>query len=500
MKKNFTTTFLLTFCTTFFSQQKLVEFNNSLKDNNSNIKDIYTLVNHQNNFFSIFFADAKNVYSYNFDNTFSIKSKLLFENKRRKYKDIIGYSFLENGDYKLYLKNKENDFLEIYFSLNENTSTSKEFKLFKDYETYLQSVTINNKFYLISGSKEVNGLYFYTFDEDKPRRNKINLDKLDLVSSSGEKKELMSILMKSLPLFKFDENTPNSMEISSKKQKMYTQDESIIFTLNNNSDFTQIVKIDLKNFIASSFKLKTPQEDIKRRKKKSNSYLLNNKVFSLTFSKEKLNFNIINLANRRTIKEFSVSKTDTIKFKNSPIETRTGTYKKYNDLKKTKKFFNTMSYANPAINVVFNNDKYYLTIGGSLGPVTRGVSSSGVGGGFGTNSLTLPKGHSVSYSNNVGNSFYYYTNSDEFNFIKFSSILNEKFSHLEDEKNANVFEKIKDYLDPERSKLKLSDFFHLPFKGDKFDPNDGVFKYKDFYIYIDYNQKNETFKLLKFTN
>ena len=496
MKKIFTTTFLLAFFTTFYGQQKLAEFDNPLKNNNSNIKDIYTLVNHQNNSFSIFFADAKNVYSYNFDNTFSIKSKQLFENKRRKYKDIIGYSYLENGDYKLYLKNKENDFLEIYFSLNENTSTAKEFKLLKDYETYLQSVSINNKFYLISGSKDVNGLYFYTFDEDKPRRNKVSLDKLDLVSSSGEKKELMSILMKSLPLLKFDENIPNSMEISSRKQKMYFQNESVIFTLNNNSEFTQIVKIDLNNFTASSFKVKTSQKEIKRHKKKSNSYLLNNKIFSLTFSKEKLNINIIDLTNRKIIKEFSVSKTDTIKFKNSSIETRTDTYKKHNELKKTKKFFSTMNYANPAINVFLNNNKYYLTIGGSLGPVTR---SSG-GGSFGTSSLTLPNGYSLSYSNNVGSSFYYYTNSGEFNFIKFSSILDEKFFHLKNEKNTNAFDKINDYLDPERSKLKLSDYFHLPFKGNKFDPDDGIFKYNDFYIYIDYNQKDRTFKLLKFTN
>ncbi|CAM1358987.1 conserved exported hypothetical protein [Tenacibaculum sediminilitoris] len=498
MKKIFTTTFLLllAFSTMLFGQQKLAEFNNSLKDNNSNIKDIYTLVNHQNNFFSIFFADAKNVYSYNFDNTFSIKSKLLFENKKRKYKDIIGYNFLENGDYKLYLKNKENDFLEIYFSLNENASIAKEFKLLKDYETYLQSVSINNKFYLISGSKEVNGLYFYTFDKDKPRRNKVNLDKLDLVSSSGEKKELMSILMKSLPLLKFDENTPNSIETSSKKQKMYVQDESVIFTLNNNSDFTQIVKIDLKSFIASSFKLKTPQEDIKRHKKKSNSYLLNNKIFSLTFSKEKLNINIIDLTNRKIIKKFSVSKTDTIKFKNSSIETRTDTYKKHNELKKTKKFFNTMNYANPAINAFLNNNKYYLTIGGSLGPATR---SSG-GGSFGTSSLTLPNGYSVSYSNNICSSFYYYINSDEFNFIKFSSILGEKFSHLKNEKNTNAFEKISNYLDSKKSSSPFSNFSLDPFKSHEFNPYNGIFKYKDFYIYINYDRKEKSFKLLKFIN
>lgn len=479
-----------------YSQEKLTSFENSLATSNSTLKDIYTLVNDKNDNFSIFITDAKNVYIYDFDNKFSITNKLLFENKRRKYKNIIGYSIAENGDYKLYLKNKKNDFLEITFDKAKKTSTSKEFKLLTDYETYLQSVTINNRFYLISGSKEVNGLYFYTFNNDKPKRNKIDLSKLDLISSVGQKSELMSMLMKSLPLLKFDKNTPNSIEVSSKKRKMYIQGETIIFTLNNNSEYTQFAKVNLKTFIASSFKLENPLKKIKRRKKKSNSYLLNNKLFTLTFSKEKMSFRITDLINKEIKKEILLLKTDTIKFRNSPIETRTGTYKKYNELKKTKKFFSTLNYAKLAINTQFYNNKYYVTIGGSLGPVVKGYGGSGSG--LSSGSISLPNGQSVSFSNSTQYNFIGYISSSEFEFIKFSSILDENFSHLKNEKLTNAFDKIKNHLAPERSKFKISDFFGIPIK--KYDTSDAIFKYKNFYIYIDYNKKEKSFELLKFTN
>lgn len=469
-----------------YGQEKLTQFKNTLSFSNSNLKDIYTLVNDKNDFFSIFITDAKNVYIYDFDNNFSIKDKKLFKNKRRKYKDIIGYSILENGDYKLYLKNKKNDFLEIHFDMGKKNSTAKEFKLLRDYETYLQSVTINNKFYLISSSKNVNGLYFYTFGSGNPKRNKIDVNKLTFLSSSGQKEELMSILTKSLPLLKFDESTPNSIEVSSKKQKMYVQDETVIFTLNNNSEYTQLVKVDLKTFTASSFKLETPLKEIKRRKKESNSHLIDNNLFTLTLSKEKFNFRITDLITKKIKKDFLVLKTDTIKFKNTPITTSYSAFKKFKELKTTKKFLRMMSnYAKPAINVQLNNNKYYVTIGGLLGdPSTR--------------SGNIGSGDVFSFSNNINYSYNSYMSSS--NFIKFSSILDEKFSHLKNEKTINAFEKIKNHLDPERAKLKFSDFFNIPFKAEKYDTSNAVFKYKDFYIYIDYNKKEKSFKLLKFTN
>lgn len=481
-----------------YSQEKLTSFENTLTSTNSIPKDIYTLVNDKNDNFSIFITDAKNVYVYDFDNKFSITNKFLFENKRRKYKNIIGYSIAENGDYKLYLKNKKNDFLEITFDKDKKTSTSKEFNLLRDYETYLQSVTVNNKFYLISSSKEVNGLYFYTFDNNEPKRNRIDLKKSTFLSSSGQSKKLMPILTKSLPLLKFDENTPNSMEISSKKQKMYIQGETVIFTLNNNSEYTQFIKVDLKTLTASYLKLPTALKGVKRRKKKSNSYLIDNNLFTVTYSKEKFNFRITDLITKNIKKEFSIFKTDTIKFKNTPITTSYSAFKKYKELKTTKKFLRMISnYAKPAINVQLNNNKYYLTIGGFLGEKNAGGGYLNTFGG-GINNINLPNGQSVSYTNYTNYSFSSYVSSSYF--IKFSSVFDDNFEHLKKEKKTNAFEKIKDYLDPERSKLKFSESFLIPFKAKKYDTSDAIFKYKNFYIYIDYDKKEKSFKLLKFTN
>lgn len=303
--------------------------------------------------------------------------------------------------------------------------------------------------------------------------------------------------MKSSPLLKFDENTPNSIEVSSKRRKMYVQNETAIFTLNNNSEYTQFVKIDLKTFNAISFKIENPLKDIKRRKKKSNSYLVNNNIFNVTFSKEKFSFRVTDCLTKEIKKEFLVSKTDSITFKNTPVTTSYSMFKNYREIKKTKRFLGMMlNYAKPAVNVQFNKNKYYITIGGFLGE--SGGRSVGFDGGFTTSNISLPNGYSISFSNYTNYSFNSYMSSS--NFIKFSSVFDDNFEHLKKEETTNAFEKIKDYLDPERSKFKFSESFFIPFKGKKYDTSDAIFKYKDFYIYIGYDKKEKSFELLKFTN
>jgi hypothetical protein len=78
------------FTTLGFGQKKIGQFVNSLKTSSSNIKDVIPIVNTKNGDFAIFIADAKNVYAYKLDENFTVKEKMASEEKRRKFKTIIG--------------------------------------------------------------------------------------------------------------------------------------------------------------------------------------------------------------------------------------------------------------------------------------------------------------------------------------------------------------------------------------------------------------------------
>ncbi|CAM1367866.1 hypothetical protein [Tenacibaculum xiamenense] len=490
MKKTLLIVLLTLYSSINNAQELISEFNHSLKTSRSKQKDIYPLVNTKDNSFSIFIADAKKAYCYKFDNNFRLTHQLQFDNKLRKYKQIIGYSFLENGDYKVYLKNKKNDFLEVSFLFEEKRSTSKEFKLLTDYETYLQSFTLNNKFYLVSSAKKVNGLYFYTFDTETPKRNKIDLTKIKALSIDNQKVDLMSALLESKePLLKFDQSSPQSIVTSSTSYKMFLNDRTVTFLLNNNSNFTQILRVNIDDFSANFEKINNPLETTKRRHKKSNAFLNNDHLFSLAVSKDSLKLKITPFNDRENFTEYSVSKKDSIDFKNSSIRYSAGGKYKKNT---SKNLIRQMRYGKPSINVISNNNKYNLTIGCVLpqttyfGPALRvGFSDAGF-------TSTRP-----SYGIHFGSFIDYALASD---YLLFSSILDSNLNHLKDEKTDNVYEKVKDYLDPNRTEETLKKVFHIenPFKSDNLDTDDSIFKYLDYYIYIDYNKKTNSYKLLKF--
>ena len=164
MKKK-TTLILLFIGMSFYAQEKIATFKNSLKTSSSNIKDVIPIVNSKNDGLSIFIADAKNVYGYLFDNKFSLKEKLSSVEKGRKYKILIGNSISEKEDYRIFLSNKTKDnFISINFSFSNQKTDSKEFTLAHHEEKFIQTATSNNNFYLISASRTYNSLYIYTFD------------------------------------------------------------------------------------------------------------------------------------------------------------------------------------------------------------------------------------------------------------------------------------------------------------------------------------------------
>ena len=82
-----------------------------------------------------------------------------------------------------------------------------------------------------------------------------------------------------IKLNKFEENSINSLEDTSKYNKLYIKGTKLIFTFDKNNNFTQILTIDLNTYKHSYKRINKIGKNIFNAKK-SNSYLFEDKIFS----------------------------------------------------------------------------------------------------------------------------------------------------------------------------------------------------------------------------
>lgn len=477
MKKKFFTLYLGLSSVLFsFSQEKILEFSNSLKTSFSDVKDVVPIVNKKNGDVSIFIADAKNIYGYKFDSNFNPIDKLSSEEKRRKYKIIIGNSITENGDYLVFLTNKRNDsFMVTKFSFTNKNSSAKEFKLGSG-EEFIQTASVDNNFYLISSKKLTGDLFVYTFNgEGNLKKNKIDLTDLNFINKQGNRVSITELLVKyNTPLKKFEKNTPNSIESVSAKRKMYLRGDDIIFTFDQNKKYTQVLILNLKTLKANNKSFTKPLSYIKSSRRKSNSFIINDNVFVVAGDRDVFEMQILDYKNGNVLKSFIASKDEEIKFKNSPIIQEGGLYNGYRKLKKTKKFLRKITAGKMGISVIEQNNNYIVTVGGYVQQARGGMMP--MLGGFGAVALGSIGNVSL-FFNPTGFAYNSFSNTKS---TRIDCKLDANFDHIKGEINKNAFDKIKD------SK-----------KGNR---GETVFKYKDYYIFGYYKSLTKKYFLKKYTN
>ncbi len=459
------------FSLTLSSQEKLLTFNNDLKTSSSNIKDVIPVVNTETDEIAFFVVDAKNVYGYKVSADFNISEKITSEEKSRKYKVLIGSSASENDSYRVFLTDKKhNNFASVQFSFKESTTSLKEFSI-GNTETFIQTFVSRNQFYLIAGSKLKNELFIYSFDDNgNPKKNSIDISSLRFINKKGTNANLLSLLIQSEDLNKFEENTPNSIELTCKQRKMYVRDHSILITLDHHKMFTQVLEVDLNSFSANSFQFRKPK--LGEKSKRTNSYLNGKNLYTLATTTDQFTIEILNFETGDLIKEYSASKDDEITFKNTGIIQKGGMYNANRDLVKTKRFLRRIAKGNTGLSARKVNNTYHLTIGGYIVQKTNAGMMMPFGG--------IPIGtigSATVFFNPAQIAFNSFTNNKT---TTIESLLDEDFNHIKGEIEENAFDKMQDYA----SKNKGST----------------VFKYKDFYIKTEYGSFSKDFTFRKFTD
>jgi len=467
------------------SQEEIVTFKNTLKTSSSSVKSIIPIVNQENGGLALFIADAKNVYAYKFDNKFSLQNKLLSPEKKRKFKVLIGSSITENNSYRVFMTNKGyNKFSSVRFSFNGNESSFNEFKFKNINEKFIQTVTYKNKFYLISAveispneDSYIEAVYIYTFnDNGDPKRNKIDLSNLKFLNKSGNSISLPNLLIPfSNSIKKIEDNVPNSIEVASDSRKMYLRGKTIIFTFDRNKKVTQVLKINLETLHPTLQSFDKPLSNLKKARKRTNSYLNGNKLFIVASTKETFKLQINDFEKGILLKEFGFTDNDSISFKNTPIIQEGGVYDKYRELESSVKFLRKITAGKIGVSSVKINNKYHITIGGYVEQRSGGMMMPM--GGFGG----IPIGSFGSFNVFFNPTMYAFNSMSTTKSTRIECLLDDNFNHVKGKIENSAFDKINFYKKEAR------------FKGEE-----TVLKYKDYFILVDYNTFSKDYTLRKF--
>jgi len=471
------------FSSFLFSQNNTVTFANSLKTTSTDLKDAIPIVNQKNDNVSIFLMDSKKVYGYLFDGDFNIKKELSSEKRSRKYKKIIGYSISETNDYRLFLASHEDDkFATVNFSYENNTSSLQELDLKLNKEFFLQTVVYNNTFYLITIIKGSSILVFYKFNGNGNfEKNMVDLTNKRFINLKDKTVKLYklftSLYVNTLTgryepneIKKIEEGNPNPIELTSEYTKMYLRNNTVIFTLDNNRNYTQIITIDLNTFSANVKQMQKPFIAIKKAIKKTNSYLFGDYVFMIAATPTQLSFTVQDYKTGEHVKKYFITSKDSITFKNTPFTQTNGKYDDYYEMENTKKFLHKIRKQNIGISVNQDQNNYHITLGGKNEYVGNGIPTTMSKDGFSIASFGYFNPTFFAYSS--------YTNTKS---IYFTSLFDENFNHVKGKVPENIFNKIENFKED----------FNTSTNGET------VFRYKDYYFYGHYKSSSKEYTLVK---
>jgi len=457
------------------AQNEIANFKNHLKTNSTDIKDVIPIINSKNDEITIFIADAKNVYGYKLNNKFKVNGEVSSITKKRKYKVLLGSS-IYNNNYKIYLTNRDKSkFAYINFSFDSKENSIHEFIL-PTGQTFIQTISYKNNLYVLSADKITKTILLNYFNNDHTLQyHVIDATNLTFLNKNGKKVLATDLLLpfNHKPIKKFEKDTPNSIETVSESTKMYLRGNEFVFTFDKNKDFTQVLTINIDSLNATKKSYKKPLFSRKSGRKKTNSFIYDDKIMLIAATKDVFSMYIYDYNTKKFIKEYAVNKDEEISFKNSPIIQKGALYNNHREFEKTKKFLRKITSNKIGVSVIKNKSNFHFSIGGYVEQRTGGPMMMGGFGGIPMASF----GNVSLFFNPTMLAYNSFTNTKS---TQIECLFNENFEHIKNaEPDDNVFNKMK--KSPKKGKTGIT-----------------VFKYKNYFIRGAYNSLTKTYYLTKF--
>lgn len=455
-------------------------------------RDYFQVTNEANKEVAIFLNDNEKVASIRFNDKFEIKDSLLTARPEKAFTEIIGYSQKANI-YSLFWGSKDRKQINVQsFDFEKKEVVTKPITLELKKEKVIKEITVNNTFYLISIIKNTSILKFYVSDVGGNLNEKtVDLSNFQFKNDLGQNVGLyyiLSDLFQDPTIETIHSDSPPSLALSSNTLKVYTyKNDEIIFTFDNNTDLTAIVKIYLNDFTADVKTIEQPkitQEEFDFITYKSNSFLIEDKILQIKTNPNVL-FLTISDQNGNRINQFKTLRDEEISYKNSDVFQENGSIRNKKKLEKPKQFIRKINNSSPAISCYKLNGLYYTVIGSSQDISRSGGMgmSSGFGGGFGsapvfTSSYTV--GNLISYKDK--------------NVVYTNCLFDSNFNHINDNIKPSAFEKARLFLEENTEVSESVSIFGKDLYKDLI-----IFKFNYSLFLGNYNKQNKKYQIFSFS-
>jgi len=346
-------------------------------------------------------------------------------------------------------------------------------------EIILSYLNHDNRFYVLSNSKNSSKLQLYKFSY-----NSYDILEYDFSSerfySEDEKSTNLYTLLQKQEISIIENDIPSSIEETSKKFKLYKQDNEFLITLNHRKNNTKIIHLDFDNPQNSKVDLFFIPVAAFKYQVFSNSLVHKNRLFQFLASKNDFFMQVFELNSKELLKEYKFTRDyNNIPFSNSPLYIGNGSIaSELDEIYETNKFLKYISSKHLGAMAYEKNGNLILTIGGLYTINSGGGMMFPGGGGF--------YGAGNGMVNTAVNPVFWMYDSYSTRSAVFTRCLFD-MKNLEHQKGfapINVFDLISIYKKQDIKDLKTS--------------LETIYKYDDFYVLGYFNLKSEEYAMIKF--
>ena len=460
--------------------QQIYNIPNNLKQSNRSVKEAFTITNEETKNLTLFIDDNKTFNAYVYDKDMQRLDELSSEGLPNRYDKILGYIQKKNKTY-LFLKHRNNkEFGAIVYDFESKTTKEIQFDLKFEDEYYLEGLSKNNKFYIISIEEKSSILNIYEFGDVSYNKHTVSLDYSFRIERNKPQSlhEMLSIskgLGFVVELETIDNTLPVSIQMASSINKFYETANGFDLTLDKSIYETYVVSLNLNNYSYEIHRFEKPKYS-STETFHGNSFLLDSHLYQLVANSNELYFEVKNRDTKEIVKSIFLSKDQDIKFKNTPIiqDKEGDIYAPHRELEKTSKFLRKIDNENIGISV-YNVGFGYHIIMGSYNEIKHGGAPMMMGM-QGLPGMNFPLGNGFGIT---ASSFFSYSIGKS---VRIECLFDNQFRHLDGKPRKNIFDKIKDYAEVLRDN----------------ETAETVFKWNNEVYYGYYYSGTESYRLIKF--
>ncbi|MFK7814057.1 MAG: hypothetical protein AB8B59_16285 [Maribacter sp.] len=466
---------------TIRSQEKVLEFSADYPDT-AMMQNSFTLVNSEDDSFTVFLSRKADVEAYNFNKEMEIQGRMVSTLLPAKFNIPLG-GRVDDKAYTLFFSNKnKTKFAGVNFDFNTEISSTFDIDIKLTNEKFLAHFNYKNQFYLVTVSYREDFLNLYIFESSGSYEKKIidlsNHEVFRTASYAVPVDQAFSADMTTRPIYKMhwvQKDVPYSLDSMTSLYKLYLTGDSIQFISDIHPNFTQVITYGLINSDVQVRQFDQPF--FEREDTMSNSFLSDGLLYQFRINQKQMALNISDFKTQKILKEHRITKKEDLYLSSGPIRQRGGRYKKYRELEKTAQFLRKVGNGYPSIYVDKTNGTQKIV----LGSVDE-IDNSAIQALAFVNPFTAVAsiGAVTLFFNPVALAM---LRASDTKAVYITGYLDQNFQTTQVTEKDDIFYRVTDYLKQEKTKRYTAA---------------DIFQYKDYFLFGMLDKKTKQYSLRKF--